>query len=144
MMLSQKLIKVIQDHATELSRQWLEEVRSHPTTPTYHSFADQALLERVHNVYANLGKWLGEGTTEIERYYTDMGMQRYREGFRLSEVLSALFLTKRILWDCVMSEGLMDSALSLYQTLELDNRVVLFFDKAAYYVAVGYEKTERR
>jgi hypothetical protein len=84
------------------------------------------------------------GTTEIERYYTEMGMERCREGFRLSEVLSALFLTKRVLWDCVMSEGLMDSALSLYQTLELDNRVVLFFDKAAYYVAVGYEKSGQR
>ena len=31
-----------------------------------------------------------------------------------------------------------------YPAIELDNRVVLFFDKAAYYVAVGYEESGQR
>jgi hypothetical protein len=139
-MVSRKLIKVIQDHSSDLARKWLQNVQKSSTTPTYHTFDEKALLERVQNVYANLEKWLEEEASQVEHYYTDLGAERLEEGFKLSEVLSALSITKRVLWGHVLTQGLLDSALDLHQALELNNRVVLFFDKAAYYVAVGYEK----
>jgi hypothetical protein len=139
-MVSRKLIKVIQDHSSDLARKWLQNVQKSSTTPTYQTFDEKALLERVQNVYANLGKWLEEETSQVEHYYTDLGAERLEEGFKLSEVLSALSITKRVLWEHVLTQGLLDSALDLHQAMELNNRVVLFFDKAAYYVAVGYEK----
>jgi hypothetical protein len=139
-MVSRKLIKVIQNHSSDLARKWLQNVQKSSTTPTYHTFDEISLLERVHNVYANLEKWLEKENSQVERYYTDLGAERLEEGFKLSEVLSALSITRRVLWDHVLTQGLLDSALDLYQALELNNQVVLFFDKAAYYVAVGYEK----
>ena len=139
-MVSRKLIKVIQDHSSDLARKWLQNVQKSSTTPTYQTFDEKALLERVQNVYANLGKWLEEETSQVEHYYTALGAERLEEGFKLSEVLSALSITKRVLWEHVLTQGLLDSALDLHQALELNNQVVLFFDKAAYYVAVGYEK----
>jgi hypothetical protein len=36
----------------------------------------------------------------------------------------------------------MDSAMDLLQALELQNRVVLFFDRAVFFAAVGYERKE--
>ena len=142
-MVSRKLIKVIQNHSSELARKWLQNVQKSSTTPTYHTCDEMSLLERVHNVYANLEKWLEKENSQVERYYTDLGAERLEEGFKLSEVLSALSITRRVLWEHVLTQGLLDSALDLYQALELNNRVVLFFDKAAYYIAVGYEKDDR-
>jgi len=138
-MVSRKLIKIIQEHSSNLAHQWYEKVQQSPTTPTYQTFDEKALMERVQNVYANLERWLEEEPSQVERYFTDLGAERSQEGFKLSETLSALFIAKRILWEYVMSQGLLDTALDLYQALDLVNRVRLFFDNAAYYIAVGYE-----
>jgi len=72
--------------------------------------------------------------------YTALGRERFREGLPLSEVIEALNLTKYQLWAYIRDYGLLDSALQLYQALELYNSVVLFFDRAAYHITVGYER----
>ncbi|TFG91783.1 MAG: hypothetical protein E4H15_05165 [Syntrophobacterales bacterium] len=69
-----------------------------------------------------------------------MGAQRRKEGFALSEVIQALITTRRYLWLKVLSDGLLDTALDLHKGLDLNNRVVLFFDRAIYFTAKGYEK----
>jgi hypothetical protein len=44
------------------------------------------------------------------------------------------------LWRKVLGEGLLDTMLDLYQAIELNNRVMLFFDRAIYFITIGYEK----
>ena len=51
----------------------------------------------------------------------------------------ALFLLKRQIWLYILQEGLLTTNLELYQALELNNRVVLYFDRAIYYLTRGYE-----
>ncbi len=36
--------------------------------------------------------------------------------------------------------GMWDKAIDIYMALELERRMMLFFDKAAYYIARGFEK----
>jgi hypothetical protein len=38
----------------------------------------------------------------------------------------------------VISEGLTQTNLEIYQALELNNQVVLYFDRAIYYSTMGY------
>ena len=68
------------------------------------------------------------------------GAQRRKEGFALSEVIQALFLIRRTLWRKIMDEGLLDTTYDLYQAIELNDRVTLFFDRAIFFTAVGYER----
>ena len=142
MFISQKLVELIERNADQLATKWLEDVRKRPETPTYHTFDRDRLYRRVHLVYSHLGKWISyENTKEdIAAYYTALGAQRRREGFGLSEVIEALMLTRRYIWLKVLSDGFLDTALDLHKAMELNNRVVLFFDRAIYYTAVGYEK----
>ncbi|MBN2368922.1 MAG: RsbRD N-terminal domain-containing protein [Vicinamibacteria bacterium] len=145
-MISQKLVRLIETHARELSHAWLKEVRRDPDTPTYHTFPEARLSERVDDVFAHLGRFVGCETNidEVERTYTSLGVERLREGFRLSEVLRALMLTKKQLWNFVLEHGFFDSVVELYQTLELYNSVVVFFDRAAFFTARGYEDEASR
>lgn len=140
-LVSPRLIKLIEDHADELTRKWLKIVRSHPDTPTYHTYDENKLYERAFSVYGQLSKWLSANTTkgEVEHLYTELGAQRRREGFSLSEVLQALIVTRRVLWFKVESDGLMDTAIDLNLGLQLNNHVVLFFDRAMFFIAQGYE-----
>ncbi len=141
-MISQRLVDMIESHADELTRGWLKEVQRHEATPGYHSLPEATLYKRAYDVYANLGRWVGSERRheEVERAYTALGRDRFREGLPLSEVIEALNLTKYQLWAYIRDYGLLDSALQLYQALELYNSVVLFFDRAAYYIILGYER----
>lgn len=139
---SQRLVKLIESHAEELSHSLLRDLKRHESTSTYRTYNEKELYERAFSVYRHLGKWISRETSkqEIARHYTALGAKRRQEGFALSEVVQALVLTRRHLWLKVLAEGLLDTVLDLNQALELSNRVVLFFDRAVYYTTVGYEK----
>jgi hypothetical protein len=142
MLLSKKLLRLIEENADELTRKWIAEVRSREDLPTYHTYDEKALYKRAFSVYSQLGKWLSKDTTkaDIARQYVALGKRRRQEGFALAEVLQALIITRRILWFKVQADGFLDDAISLKAGMDLNNSVVLFFDRAAYFVAKGYEK----
>jgi hypothetical protein len=122
----------------------VHELQTHIATPTYHGFDVKELYSRAFNVYRHLGKWLSEETKkeDIARDYRALGSQRRKEGFALSEVIEALILTRHHLWLKVLDEGLMDSVLDLAQAMELNNRVIQFFDRAIYYASCGFEQED--
>ncbi|MCK4559291.1 MAG: RsbRD N-terminal domain-containing protein [Calditrichia bacterium] len=139
--MSDKLVELIEKNAKQLSINWLSDVRKHPNTPTYHKYDEEELYNRVFDVYSRLSKWISKETSKEELYehYSALGLQRRKEGFALSEVIQALIISRRHIWLKVMSEGFLDTALDMYKALELNNRVILFFDRAIHYTALGFE-----
>jgi hypothetical protein len=141
-MISENLVKLIEDNADILTNNWLRDIRQNPTTPTYQKFPEEKLYQRAHFVYSQLGHWISRetGKREVREYYTKLGAERLDEGFALYEVVSAIILLKRHLWLHILSDGQLSTAFELYQSLELNNRVVLFFDRAIFYTIIGYEE----
>jgi len=141
MMISEKLVKLIEENADTLTKAWLADVQKHPDTPNYHKHDKDELYDRCFTIYNQLGEWLSYKTTkqDIADYYVPIGKQRRAEGFALSEVIQALIMIRRHLWLKIISDGLLDTAMELNRALELNNRVILFFDRAIFYVTKGYE-----
>lgn len=140
-MLSVRLVRMIEDHAEELTRGVLDDLQTNARTPAYHKLSREELHHRAYEVYRNLGRWLGHKTDElIEAMYSELGKKRCAEGVPASEVTYALILTKYHLRDYIRSAGLVDSAVDLYQEQELHRLVGNFFDKAIYYTVKGYER----
>lgn len=139
-MLSVRLVRMIEDHAEELTRGVLDDLQSNPRTPSYHRLDREELHRRVYDVYRNLGRWLGEMSEEaIGASYGELGRKRHSEGIPLSEVVYALILIKYHLRDYIRTSGLIDSAVDLYQEQELHRLVGRFFDKATYHTVRGHE-----
>lgn len=138
---SQKLVDLIERSAEELTRRYIEDVKKSLNLPTYKVFDENELFRRAFRVYSQLGKWISQEASkeEIKNYWKALGRQRREEGFPLSEIILSLSLLRRHLWLKVQADGLMDTVLDLYQAMELNNRVVTFFDRAIYYAAYGYE-----
>jgi len=141
MPLSRNLVALIETNAAELSRKWMEIVRTHADTPTYHDYDTDELYNRAYSVYSQLGKWLSDAATkdEIRGIYYTLGQRRREEGFKLSEVLQALIVTRRVLWLKIETDGLLDNAHDMVMAMQLSNRTVLFFDRAMFYAAQGFE-----
>ncbi|MBZ5514256.1 MAG: hypothetical protein LAN62_05325 [Acidobacteriia bacterium] len=140
-MLSARLVRMIEDHAEELTRGLLDDLATNARTSAYHKIPREELRHRLYDVYRNLGRWLGHTTDEsIEATYSELGRRRFAEGVPLSEVVYALTLSKYHLRDFIRTRGLTDSAVELYQEQELQRLVGRFFDRAIYYTIRGYER----
>jgi hypothetical protein len=144
-MLSARLVRMIEDHAEQLTHGLIRDLHSHPRTPSYHHLSHEDLHGRVYNVYRNLGHWLGrKSDEELEAAYQELGEKRAAEGIPLHEVVYALILTKYHLRDYIRSTGLVDSAVELYQEQELHRLVGNFFDLAMFYTVKGYQRESAR
>lgn len=140
-MLSKNLVDLIHRNTDTLTRRVMADIKKHPGAATYRVLDEAKLYSRVFEVYNEFNHWMLEETDKeaIERVYTALGRQRREEGFTLSEVIQALIISRRHIWLLVDSEGFLDTALDLRNAIDLVNRSILFFDRAIYFTAVGYE-----
>lgn len=140
--LSDKLIRIIESNAEIIANRWLEDVRTNKTTPTYAKVNPEKSFKRNKEVIRQFGKWLGDchDDREIKKFYTQLGTDRRKEGFALSELISALSLTRKNIWEFALSQNMWNRTIDIYISLELERRMMLFFDKAAYHISKGYEK----
>jgi len=77
-------------------------------------------------------------------FYKKYGKDRYGEGFPLPELIYSFILFRRHLWLFILHSGLLDTAYELLRGMELNNRVILFFDRALYNMVVGYGEASQR
>ncbi len=141
-MLSSKLLDLINQSSGQMAVKWRDWIRNSHHMVTYQKLSDEVLVMRSKGVIENLGRWIDRGFTmeEVGRVYVEVGRERYREGFPLCEVGLALHFTKKVLWNHLMSEGLMTNSLEIYQAMDLIVQIQNFFDITAFYITRGYQE----
>ena len=143
-MLSARLVKIIEEHAQDMSRSLISRLRGDGRVATLVRAPQDDLEQRAYDVYHNLGRWLGDKSEEaIAHTYLSVGRRRFGQGVPLSEVVFALVLVKDHLRDFIRTRGLVDTPVELYQVEELHLLVSHFFDRAIYHVVRGYEEAAR-
>jgi hypothetical protein len=139
-MISEKFIKMIEDNAEEITGYWIADIRQNVTTPVFHQMTDEVCIPYGTALIRELGDWLDEGKKgqDVKDVYLALGKKRAKEGVALGDVVSAHLLLKRHIWLYVLSHGFLSTAFELYQVLELNNRVVHFFDNLVFWLVYGY------
>jgi hypothetical protein len=141
-LLGWKLVRLIQAHSDQLACGLLERIENYERC---HQFVEkdppEELRQRVHEIYQNMGQWLLSSTeSDVERRYTAIGERRASQGVALSQLIFVIICTKEHLWDYVAKRSPTDRAFELFQELELFQLVDRFFDRAAHFAAIGYER----
>ncbi|MGD8778799.1 MAG: RsbRD N-terminal domain-containing protein [Ignavibacteria bacterium] len=141
-MLYERFTSLVEQHAEELTRKWIQEVKTNSSTPSYRRLSENELDRRVYSVYKKLGNWLlqiDHSSRETAEHFIAVGKERARENFKFSEIIYAIFLERVVLWDYIQSVGLINNTIELQQALEFYHKITGFFDKAAFFAAIGYE-----
>ncbi|HEY7161779.1 MAG TPA: RsbRD N-terminal domain-containing protein, partial [Acidobacteriota bacterium] len=134
------LTRLIETHSDELYDRWLKEVQENPDTPSFHNYPRLQMLGHIRAIYRNVQEMIDVDNREhLERIYTMLGADRFRQGFQLSEVLKALILARRVLWMYVENHGFYN-ALEMHQVMHFRHKILQFFDRAIFFVAKGYER----
>jgi hypothetical protein len=96
----------------------------------------------VYEIYRHLADWLlGKSELDVEKRYAEIGSRRALQGVPLSELIWAIILTKKNLWDYLKREAVLDRPAEISGELEVEELLDQFFDHAIYYAAVGYERS---
>ena len=137
------LYKIISKDSHLITENWVSEVCTHPSTTKYGNYSHDILYERAYQVISQFSDWMTTPKGQkkhIWDYYTKVGQQRCEQGFKLSEVLSALSLTRKHIFAHVLANSTVwKKSIAMYQVLEFMWQVNYFFDKANYYVTYGFE-----
>lgn len=139
--LTKKLVTLIENNTETLTKRAMEDLKKHPGTKSYRSLTDAQLYGRVAQVYGEFDKWMLNQIKkeDIKKTFLAVGKRRREEGFELSEVVQALIIIRRHIWLLVDGENFFDTALDLHMAIDLINHTLIFFDRAIYFTAVGFE-----
>lgn len=137
-----RLVRLIETHSDDLARGLLERIRNSERCRHYvEKVPPEELGQRVYEIYRHLGEWLLRKTeSDVEHRYIAIGERRASQGVALSHLIFVISATKEHLWEYVAKESQTDRALELFQELKLFQFVEQFFDRAAYFAAIGYER----
>lgn len=140
MMITFRLVRLIESHSESLASSLLYKVQNSPFTKAYGKVPPDELKERVHGIYQHLGDWLlGKKDVDIERRYRAIGARRYQQNVPLNELIWAIVLTRENLWEFLTWESGLDRPVEVFAELELLHLVGQFFDRAIFYASAGYE-----
>jgi 8-oxo-dGTP diphosphatase len=141
-LLSDELIKVVQSHSGEIVDLWLSDITSNPSTTSYRRLDRDDLFSRAMEILGHFEMWLkgkkGEGA--FKEFYHAVGIARHAQGVPLEELISSLSLLKKHIWMFTYSFGVWEKPLDIYRMFELGERLVYFFDRAAFYTIIGYNR----
>jgi len=145
-MLSDALVLLIEEHAETVADVWLNDVCANSTTPSYRRLPRQQLRERAVGALSQFGRWLKghEAADEVSAFYVTIGRERRAQGFEMHEVLSSLSLLKKHIHEFARSQGMWERPIDVYRVLELNRRMVVFFDQAMYHAARGFGSDSAR
>jgi hypothetical protein len=140
MILTYKLVELIETHSNELADTLVEKVRQSQYLPEYRNVPAVDLKERVRGIYSHLGEWLEKRKEEdIKARYTEIGADRAEQGVPLSQLNWTIVLTKENLWDYLRRSAVANDLKELSGELEMLQLLDQFFDRALFFAAVGYE-----
>jgi ADP-ribose pyrophosphatase YjhB (NUDIX family) len=140
--LTRRLVNVIMKSKEKIIDRWIEEVTSSPSTSQYHNYDRKKLYNICDKIMSQIILWLGGlyEVNSIKTFYTKLGKDRRKEGFMISASLSGLSLIRKHIWDFAISQGGWHKSIDLYMTFEMQRRMTIFFDLAAFYMTLGYEE----
>lgn len=138
--ITNRFVELIEDNHQKITEQYMNDLLKNPDTIAYRNLDRQTVYEAGNRIYRELSKWITKRypKEEIATYYRKIGRERFEQGIPFSQAARALILQKRHLWLFVMDKLYYDA--SVYkQAIDLNNRVVLYFDRATFYMLQGYE-----
>lgn len=138
--LSNVLIKLIDKHMNKISDNWIDEI--------YHKLPHikapiDVLVTLNKSILKGIQYWLKRQTDTLGvEEFIDTGQQLKALNISLPDIMILLALSRKSLWLFMMKEKILSSLIEIYTSLEMNNRIIFYYDKIIYYITLGYTGNE--
>src|SRR4030042_1024362 len=134
--LSNVLVKILNTDYKEISRAWAVDVSD--KIPSLKEYVD-ALIHINNRILRTIqGQLHGSITKSDFTDFIETGKELKNEQIPLPDLITAMALSRRMIWMHVIKKKILASPLEIYTTLELNNRIIFIYDKIIYFLARGY------
>jgi len=125
-----KLLNFTEQHAMEISKQWVKALQTNPKTASYRKVREFKLVNQGESFYKNLKKlYFEKQASEMATvYFSNFAQDQFYENIPLDEAVYALMMLRRQMWLFAEFQVLFTSALDQYQASDSINRTVLLTD----------------
>jgi len=143
--LTNKFVELIEENHQQITEYYMNDLLGDPDTTAYRTLDRQVIYESGNQIYRELSSYITKDFSkdEIAKHYKKLAWERFEKGVPASHVFKALMLLKRHVW-LFIQKKMGDDPTDFRQALELSNRVVLYFDRAAHAVLKGYEDIDKK
>jgi hypothetical protein len=128
-LISDRLVELVEKHADLILKRWAMGLMADPTTSSFTGEHLKYMTGKVRQVMENLDRWISFDTSkeDIGRLY---GVEEriLQHGHSPLQIHRAWWCLERPL-DLCDAESAFDSVFQLYQMKELNDRIILFFDR---------------
>ena len=136
--LSEVLVKLIDSDIESINGKLRAEITG--AVPGLKSKMD-IILDANKKVLRSIQYWLNRksDTLGIEEFVTT-GKEFRESGFPLPDIITVMALSRKSLWLHLVEGRIFTSPLEIYSTLEINNRIIFFYDKINYFITLGYSE----
>jgi hypothetical protein len=140
-----KLIEVTEFHAKTIAKQWFNDVRKNPKTPSYHNITEDRAIPQAIEFYSHFREvFMSDKPFEAAmRFFSKYAEDRYREGIPLNEAIYSLVMMRRHMWLYAEFQAVWTTAVDYQQSSAGLNRTILMFDYATYVITGKYQELIR-
>lgn len=134
------IIHFLEGNISTLSNAFYEQVEHSKELKTYRQIDKSIVIERAENVFNQLINWLKTGASNVdaEKYFESVGSERFQEGFPITEVINALYVTKKIFWSFIAWKEELFNKYDYLQIIEYMTVLNNFFDIGNIFIIKGY------
>ncbi len=140
-----KLIEVTELHAKTIAKQWFNDVRKNPKTPSYHDITEDRAIPQAIEFYSHFREvFMSDKPFEAaRRFFSKYAEERYHEGVPLHEAIYALVMMRRHMWLYAEFQAVWTTAVDYQHASAGLNRTILMFDYATYVITEKYQELIR-
>lgn len=139
--LQNRFIHLIEKNHQAITNYFVNDLLKNPDTTAYRGMSRDRLFEVSDMIYRDLSQWLSKDfdKNKIRERYMRIARERLDTAIPFPQVQKALVLQKRHLW-LFLADKLYDDKTAYMEALDLTNRVILYFDRATFFVLKSYEE----
>ena len=110
-MIAEKLVELVEIHASRLSADVAQDLATNARTRGFHKVPRADLEARVFRLFHHLGDWISDRRSEkVKVEFADWGVRRFDQEIPLSEIVYAIIVLKQHLSRYIGDNGLVDAA----------------------------------
>lgn len=135
-----KMINFVETHINLLAHSYYEQLMKSEYMTTYQKLDQSKVIAREELVFQNFIKWLKSGASndEAEKYFEKIGAERFNEGFPLTEINYALYITKKVFWSTIAWKKELFEESDFHHLIECMTILNNYFDLGSFYLIRGY------
>jgi len=141
-MINEKFVAILRNKKDQIITLWLDDFKKTRTLRIIEGIAEGKWKRIMGEVMDGFDEVL---TKNISKYricldFTQLGREVFKDNYAMHDIINAMSLLKKVIIEVVTTEGFFGSAFQMMQLQELNNRAILYFDRATYYSVLGYEE----